>query len=87
MTQRDRAWRRRKAKAALRQTESHHPWLSTSEPSPLIHGRRKLPLSEAKVHRHGGLTHVQTKRLEVGMMIEARDLALTTSFVEEARVA
>lgn len=86
MTQRDRAWRRRQAKVVLRQTESHHPWLSTSESAIETQAKRKLPLAEVKVHRHGGLTHVQDKRLEVALMIEARDLG-RAAIVEEVRVA
>ncbi len=71
MTERNRAWRRRKARVFLSKLKNTQEWITHQFKDKAI----KKPVAALKQHRHGGLTHAQELRLSVSLNDEAHDRA------------
>lgn len=67
MIDRDRAWRRRKARIVLYQTEAQKSALFGPEGGPVVPGKA------TKQHRHGALTHAQSMRQESALGQQMQD--------------
>lgn len=70
MIDRDRAWRRRKARTVLHKEQDTKMILEKTATVPPAKG---VPPQEAKQHRHGALTGVQALRQTVALGQEVRD--------------
>ena len=68
MIDRDRAWRRRKARTVLHRTQAKKEVLVQQ-----LEDSSARPAKELKQHRHGALTQIQAMRLEGALGQELRD--------------
>jgi hypothetical protein len=68
MINRDRAWRRRKARTVFYRTQAKQDVLYRQIEDPSAG-----PAKELKQHRHGALTHIQAMRLERALGQELQD--------------
>ena len=68
MIDRDRAWRRRKARTVMYQTEAQKIALYGPDLE-----RTTAPSKKGKQHRHGALTHAQAMRQESALGQELQD--------------
>ena len=66
MIERNRAWRRRKARVILSKIKKTQDWIAHQ-----FEGRK--PIAELKQHQHGKLTHVQDRKLYHGLNDEIHD--------------
>jgi hypothetical protein len=67
MIDRDRAWRRRKARTVLYQAEAKKNAIFRPD------DEGAAPTKEGKQHRHGALTHAQSMRQESALGQELQD--------------
>lgn len=74
MTNRTRAWRRRKTRIILEKLRDTRAWLKkVLEASKETRLKTSEPLKELKPHRHGKLTHSQRLKYEVALYQELRE--------------
>ena len=69
MNERNRAWRRRKARVFLSKLKRTQEWISHQFHDKTV----KKPVAALKQHQHGKLTHVQDLRLYTGLNEEIHD--------------
>jgi hypothetical protein len=69
MTERNRAWRRRKARVFLSKLKKTQEWISHQFHDKAI----KKPVASLKQHRHDALTHTQDLKLYVAMNDEIHE--------------
>ena len=71
MTERNRAWRRRKARVFLSKLKKTKDWITHQFKDKTL----KKPIGQLKQHRHGKLTQAQSLRLLTGLNEEIHDRA------------